>query len=662
MYLRVALDAPLRRCFDYSPPRESCGERLPPGIRVKVPFGRGSRIGILIDTVREPGVDPARIRPVTAILDDEPVLPPRTLALIKWAAGYYHHPLGEAIMTALPALLRTGRGLDPTAPAAATTATRRAPLRLNAAQAAAMHKVLAAAGRFCPFLLDGVTGSGKTEIYLQTAAAAITSGRQALILVPEIGLSGALLTRLRERFPGNIAVLHSALTERERLRAWSDARSGRSDLVIGTRSAVWTPLPRPGLIVVDEEHDLSYKQQDGFRYSARDVAVARARIEGVPILLGSATPSLESIANVRSGRYRSLRLPQRAGRACMPAINVIDLRQRRLHGALAAPLIEAIGDRIAKGEQALVFLNRRGYAPVMLCHDCGTSRRCRRCEVNLVYHRDRQRLVCHHCGGEQPMTPICRECGSERMIAVGHGTERVVDVLQARFPEARILRIDRDTTRRKGALDDALSAARSGEAQILVGTQMLSKGHHFPSVTLAAIIDADSRLHSADFRAAERLAQGILQVAGRAGRGDRPGEVFIQTHHPDHPLLRTLIRHDYAVIGDALLQERRATDLPPYAHLALLRAEATAAAAPERFLSTARDGAAPISGSEVQMFGPIPAPMPRRIGRYRAQLLVQSRQRRALHRLLDDWLPLIEVMAEARAVRWSLDVDPQEMI
>jgi len=535
---------------------------------------------------------------------------------------------------------------------------------LNADQAGAVEAIAAALARYEAFLLDGVTGSGKTEVYLTAIERVVAGGRQALVLVPEIGLTPQLVGRFQARFGVPIAVLHSGLTEQERLGAWLAAREGTAPIVIGTRSAVFTPLKAPGLFVVDEEHDLSFKQQEGFRYSARDVAVVRAHRAGVPVVMGSATPSLEALANVAQGRYRELRLPSRAGSARPPVMRVLDIRHQPMSDNLSAPLREAMARHLDAGAQVLLFLNRRGYAPTLLCHDCGWVANCRRCDAHMTVHQRDHRLRCHHCGAERPLEEACPDCGSLDLRGLGYGTERLTQAVEAAFPDQRVLRVDRDSTRRKGAMEDLLAEATAGRAGILIGTQMLAKGHHFPNVTLVGILDTDQGLYSADFRGPERMAQLIVQVAGRAGRAERPGEVLIQTHHPDHPLLATLIDEGYPGFARAALAERREALLPPFGFAALLRAEAVDAQAPLAFLAEARELAAarePAAGSEVELLGPVPSPMERRAGRYRAQLLVQAPQRAALHRLLDTWAPALEGLKSGRKVRWSLDVDPQEM-
>ncbi|MCC5812951.1 MAG: primosomal protein N' [Ectothiorhodospiraceae bacterium] len=536
------------------------------------------------------------------------------------------------------------------------------PPPLNDAQREAAAAMTGALGGYQTLLLDGVTGSGKTEVYLAVIRDVLSRGLQALVLVPEIGLTPQLIRRFRRRLPGRLAVMHSALADGERLQAWMAARSGEADVIIGTRSALFTPLPRPGLIVVDEEHDLALKQQDGFRYHARDLAAVRARQLDVPLVLGSATPSLESLHNCQQGRYRHLRLGRRAGEARPPAIHLLDIRGQPLEGGVSRELFLRMRQHLDADGQVLLFLNRRGYAPVLLCHDCGWVAHCPRCDARVTWHHRAARLRCHHCGHERRVPERCEDCGNADLRPVGQGTEQLEQILQARFPDIGLARIDRDSTRRKGAMDELLDRARSGEARILLGTQMLAKGHHLPSVTLVGILDCDQGLFGADFRAPERMAQLITQVAGRAGRAERAGEVLIQTHHPEHPLLQQLLRDGYPAFASASLAERAAAALPPYSHLALLRAEAVNADAPREFLQQARQHGLAAGAGEVMLMGPVPAPMERRAGRYRAQLLLQSPSRSALHALLNRMLPELARLPTARKVRWSLDVDPQEML
>ena len=505
---------------------------------------------------------------------------------------------------------------------------------LNADQRVALDAICARGRTFHPLLLHGVTGSGKTEVYLQAAARTLARGEQVLFLVPEIGLTPQLVEQVVRRLGVAVAVVHSGLTDRQRLEAWLHARSGRAPVVLGTRSAVFAPLTRPGLIVIDEEHDSSYKQQDGFRYHARDMAILRARLENTPIVLGSATPSLESLQNARRGRFQLCELRSRAGPAAMPRIRLLDLRRLPNQDGLSPPLVEAIQERLARGEQALLFLNRRGFAPVLMCGGCHWIADCRRCDAHTTYHRGAGRIRCHHCGADTPAPAKCPACGAGDLVTVGAGTERVEHRLARIFPSARIERIDRDTTRRHGVLEEKLARIRRGEVDILVGTQMLSKGHHFPRVTLVGVLNADQGLVGSDFRCEERLVQQILQVAGRAGREEKPGLVLVQTHFPQSPALRALKDHDYRGFAVGALAERRDAGLPPATYLALLRAEATAREPVFSFLAPAAAAAQEITPPGVTVMDPVPSPMERRAGRYRGQLLVTADTRRALHDFL----------------------------
>lgn len=538
-------------------------------------------------------------------------------------------------------------------------------LPLNPEQRAACEAVRAGFGAFNAYLLAGVTGSGKTEVYLQLIRQTLEAGKQALVLIPEINLGPQTLARFERRFNARIALLHSNVNDRERLDAWLAARDGEADIIIGTRSALFTPLKNPGLIIIDEEHDASYKQQEGLRYHARDLALVRARQENIPIVLGSATPSLESLHNAHAGRYALLRLTQRAGGAQQPRFLRLDIKSRPLDSGISGPLQQAIGQTLAAGQQVLVFLNRRGFAPTLLCHDCGWLSECPRCDARMTVHQRSGELRCHHCGHVEYQPSNCPQCGKVDLRPVGAGTERAEERLGILFPRYPVLRVDRDSTSRKDAMNQLLATIQRGEPCLLVGTQMLAKGHHFPRVTLVAILDADGGLFSADFRASERMAQLIVQVAGRAGREEEPGKVIIQTHLADHPLLVQLTEQGYFAFAEQALSERRAAGLPPFAHLALLRAEAHKPGQAEGFLDQACGEAehllSELKLAGIELLGPVPAPMERRAGRYRAQLLVQASARAPLHRLLHAWLPVLEQLPGGRAVRWSLDVDPIDL-
>ncbi|WP_256365499.1 replication restart helicase PriA [Candidatus Marithrix sp. Canyon 246] len=454
-----------------------------------------------------------------------------------------------------------------------------------------------------------------------------------------------------------IAVWHSKLTAKQRLDTWLLAREGLVSIIIGTRSAVWIPLSNIGVFIVDEEHDLSYKQQSSFRYSARDVAIVRAKQAGVPILLGTATPSLDSLYNALQQRYQHFVLPERAGAAIHPSFHIVDMRQQK--NALSPQLKKAIKQRLKKRQQVLLFINRRGYAPTLTCYNCGWVATCKNCDANLTYHSNNQRLNCHHCGASHLMYSQCPSCQYLKLSLLGQGTERIEENLEQQYPSARILRIDSDTTSRKNAIQELLNAIHNGEADILIGTQMLAKGHHFPKVTLVGIINIDSGLYGIDFRSTERMAQLLIQVAGRAGRANEAGAVIIQTHHPDNPLLTRLIRKGYNAFAQAALQERQQTEFPPYAHLALLRAEAKTLDLAMEFLNKAKAQAK--INEQVQLWGPVKAPMEKRATWYRSQLLLQAKERKLLHEFLSWWLPTLQKMAGSK-VRWSLDVDPQDLL
>lgn len=533
---------------------------------------------------------------------------------------------------------------------------------LNEAQQAAVEQITSLLSAYKAFLLDGVTGSGKTEVYLRVIEPIILAGKQALVLVPEIGLTPQLIARFRDRFQVPLAILHSGLSDKERLNAWLLARAGLAPIVLGTRSSIFTPLRYPGIFIVDEEHDLSFKQQDGLRYSARDVALVRAMRANVPVLLGSATPSLESLHNVNSERYQLISLPQRAGGAAVPAIGVVDMRKQPVQNGLSAALLYSMQKHLAAKGQVLLFLNRRGYAPILVCHGCGWIAECRQCDARMTVHWAKQQLVCHHCGIQRRIDEQCPKCKENGLRPLGQGTERIEEYLQQVLGETSIVRIDRDSTRRKGALQSMVNNIHQGEPLVLIGTQMLAKGHHFPDVTLVGIINADQGLFGVDFRASERMAQLITQVSGRAGRAERPGQVLIQTYQPEHPLLQLLLKQGYGKFAQAILAEREEAALPPYASLALLRAEAGDIETCLAFLTLAKGLAHALSAHDVSILGPVPALMPRRAGKFRAQLLVSASKRKDLHRLLTAWVSELQALKAPKKLRWSLDVDAMETV
>ena len=658
LILQVAIPSLPWRSFDYLLFNLE-NKILQPGIRLKVPFGRREKIGILLNVVTRSRVPLNKLKPVIEIIDDTSFISYSLLRLYRWASDYYHYPLGEIILGSLPYSFRQGR----------TTANEQMnelvqtilpSLKLNTYQQKAVNKVTESK-EFQIFLLSGVTGSGKTEVYLRCIEKLIAQNKQALVLVPEIGLTPQTLKRFQEQFSIPIVVLHSSLTDKKRALSWTMAKTGVAKIVIGTRSAVFTPLLNAGIIIVDEEHDISFKQQSGFRYSARDLAIVRGQFENIPVLLGSATPSLESLHNVNQDRYQLLPLPNRAGNANLPHLTIIDLRNKKLIAGMSEDLLNAVEKHVRNKGQLLLFLNRRGYAPVLLCHGCGWVIHCDCCDARLTLHYFPKRLYCHYCGATKEIPSTCLKCRQRKLVDVGLGTEQLEVVLQQRFPDYGIVRIDRDSTRTKNSMEDKLSLIHNQKVSILIGTQMIAKGHHFAHLTLVAIIDADSSLYSSDFRATERMGQLLIQVAGRAGRViDYQGEVLIQTHQPDNPFLTTLLKEGYEAFAKALLKERQLVQLPPFIHLALLRAEAVKKNLPIEFLLKIKKLIVQDLKEKVELLGPIPAEMERKSGYYRYQLLFQSKSRKNLHNVLNKLISLIE--NQHKKVRWSLDIDPQEII
>jgi primosomal protein N' (replication factor Y) len=725
----VGLDVPRAQTFDYLADDH---DHIRVGERVLVPFGKRHVVGVVLEITESSDIPAERLKSVARVLRDMPALSHQDLRLVRFASEYYHFPIGQAVMSALPQRLRRaaprrlgelrysitedgmsvaadalperatakrkllsilqGRnsvtrselrtsvrgatailkdfaergwvrtstepsGCDDTLPSLAPT---QQPLpALSPAQARVVDALSGHLGRYRATLLLGVTGSGKTEVYLRVAEHAVNRGGQVLMLVPEIALTPQLEALVRARFPhAPLATLHSALNETERLRNWLAAQSGRAKILLGTRLAVFAPLPGLALIVVDEEHDPSFKQTEGFCYSARDLAVARASQREIPVVLGSATPSVESYHNATSGRYALLELRERIN-ARPPRIECVALREIRTSHGLAPRLLAEIGERLRRREQSLVFINRRGYAPVLMCHACGWLSGCHRCSAQLVLHLRDRALHCHHCGHRASVPAACPSCGNPALSPVGQGTQRIEETLVRQFPQARVLRIDRDTTRRKHSWPDMRERIRSREVDILVGTQILAKGHDFPHLSLVCVLNADAMLYSSDFRASERLYALLTQVAGRAGRGEAEGEVFIQTEFPNHPVYAALREQDVHGFTHQLLAERGTSGFPPYVHQALLRAEAPKVETALGFLGRAKQIAHDI-GEEVEIFDAVPATMVRLAGRERAQLLVQSASRPALHRFLDTWS---RALSEGRftAARWTLEVDPLEL-
>jgi primosomal protein N' (replication factor Y) len=684
-FVQVLLDMPIGERFDYRAEPDQV-PLLAPGAWVVVPWAQTRRVGLVIAVSGTSELPPERVRTVLQVLADAPRLAPDWFQFLAFVAAYYHRPLGEVALPALPKLLRS-----PPAPRARGSVFARLRRRelalpvdlapggepvavpvvaapaLNPAQQAALAEILAGQG-FQTFLLHGVTGSGKTEVYLHWLAEVLARDERAqvLLMVPEIGLTPQLVGLLRARFATlPIAILHSDLPDAERAAHWLAAVDGRARLVVGTRLSVLTPLPHLAAIVVDEEHDPSYKQQEGVRYSARDMAVALAARRAITVVLGSATPSLESWLAARRGRYRLLTLPDRVHAGALPVLRRVDPRRKALAHGLTPETRQAIERALGLGEQALVFMNRRGFAPVLNCDACGWLSACEHCAAFRVLHRqasagpaERYRLLCHHCGAQEPVPRACPGCGNIDLTPLGRGTQRLEDGLRELFPAARIARLDRDVARHRGAAREVLQAAHRGEIDLLVGTQMLAKGHDFRRLSCVVVVDADSGLYSADFRAPERLFAVLMQVAGRAGRAGGHSEVVVQTRFPHHPLFDALARYDFAAFANSQLAEREAAALPPFVFQALLRVEAVKLETALDFLARARQAAEPVS-DRVTLFDPVPMPMARLAGRERAQLLLESASRKALHAFLDAWLP--GVAGLKGAVRWQIEVDPIEI-
>lgn len=733
--IRVALPVPLHRYFDYLPLENSIPVK---GARVVVPFGKQTKVGIVVDFPQTSDVPIDKLKPIQTILDAESVFDEKIWQLLIWAARYYHAPIGEVLNSALPIKLRNGDSTilpqpdhftvteqgrnslvigenkkakkqvelltelaqfakyfeKPTAcslsvwkgllekgyiekiaiPISSQSwqqtlgdlplVNKQNCLTLNKQQTLVVSR-LNAQKEFAAFLLNGVTGSGKTEVYLQLIEEVLKREQQVLVLVPEIGLTPQTVQRFKARFNVEIDVLHSNMNETERLKVWLRAKNGESAIVIGTRSALFTQFKHLGAIILDEEHDSSFKQQEGWCYHARDLAVVRAKNSNIPIVLGSATPSFESLQNVQNGKFIELELTARAGNAQLASQQIIDLKTQRITAGLSERLISMMKSHLAQGNQVMLFLNRRGFAPVLLCHECGWMCECEACNKPFTYHQKQRVLRCHHCATQKVIPRQCGHCGSTNLITTGIGTEQLEQVLSEQFPTYQITRIDRDSTTRKGSLENHLTAIREGKSQILIGTQMLAKGHHFPNVTLVAIVNVDSALFSNDFRAEERLAQLYLQVAGRAGRAEKKGEVVLQTHYPDHPLLKTLLEQGYPAFAKEALKMRQIMSLPPFSAQVLFKATGKDNAQTQQTLEQLHGYFAQKIQQQnwqgFQLLPPFSAPMAKKAGHYRWLLLIQHTSRIALQQLLDYFDLERENLAIPANIKLALDIDPQEI-
>ena len=727
--IRVALPVYVYDTFDYTVNAEQYTQAQV-GARVLVSFGRQNLVGVMTEKVdpNEAFTGQFKLKAITELLDDEPILDSQLLTLLTWSAQYYQFPIGEVMQSALPGLLRQGRALDilfhlwkitphddPDAllkrsqkqydayqvlklhPHGTTenilnlsgveTATLKAlekkglvecclephdftpttmqlaqvPLTANVDQKYAIQQILKAQHHYQTFLLDGLTGSGKTEVYLQVMFEVLQQGKQVLVLVPEIGLTPQTVARFKSRFHCDVALLHSGLNESKRLQAWQHAQTGKASIIIGTRSAIYTPLPKLGLIILDEEHDLSYKQQEGFRYHARDVALYRGHLQGCPVILGSATPSTESYHLAELGKLHLLELNQRAGVAVLPKMHIIDLKIAKKKHGISQTLIEQIKQTLERKEQVLIFLNRRGYAPILMCESCAWQANCPHCDAHFTLHtKPYAYLHCHHCGTINRLPEHCPECKKQSLKTIGLGTAKLEEHLHELFPHNEVIRVDRDSTSRVGSWQKIYDRIQQNKPSILLGTQMLAKGHHFPHVTLVAILDIDSGLLSVDLRAPERTAQLIIQVAGRSGRGEHKGSVYLQTLRPDHPMLTTLIEKDYRAVAKQMLAERKIAMLPPYRYAALVRVDSKDRAYSQQYLAEIAQQLREKAADLIDIWGPIPAPMERKAGRYRAHMVILSADRAKLHFYLRQWWQHVVHLPRQHQLRLSIDVDPQE--
>jgi primosomal protein N' (replication factor Y) len=721
--IEIAVPTPLRKSFDYLLPASAMHSIPKAGMRVQIPFGKQQLTGIILKIKKDASINNDKLKPITAILDETPIVSAPMMALIQWASDYYQHPIGECFATALPNLLRKGQALlaetslywklNSSNNEAATIknakkqiavieyltahgsfsdkdkkslgfnpATLKAlhekelimpfnqlatikapiihpsPLTLNKEQATLINSFKQRSDNYECILLEGITGSGKTEVYLQLIAQTLQAGKQALILVPEIGLTPQTIRRFEQRFECPMAIFHSNLSDKQRLHYWQQARSGTARIIIGTRSALFTATQNLGIIIVDEEHDLSYKQQDGLRYSARDLACVRAKLENIPIVLGSATPTLESLYNASLGKYTHWQLTQRAGNATTPTTLTLDIRHQTMLDGIADAAIKSIEECLQREEQALIFINRRGFAPSLICHDCGWVGQCHACDSRMTIHLRANHLRCHHCLATEPIPYQCPQCKSRDLVYTGAGTERIEQSLQQLFPQTTIFRIDRDTTHKKNAMADIVENIQQEKSAILVGTQMLAKGHHFPNVTLVVVLDADGALMGTDYRAIERFGQLLTQVTGRAGREEKPGTALIQTHYPHHQQLHKLLMHGYHRFAMDLLAERQQLQLPPFSFQALIRLEDQDAVAAQ---NTLRQLQQHIPANTCQSLGPYPANLQRRAHFYRYQLLLQSPHRAALKHAVSAIIAASDGIIKNHKQRWSIDIDPQDM-
>ena len=650
--VEVAIPVPLQQTFDYQ-----SAEAIAAGQRVRVPFGRKKVVGVVLANKEKSTFK--QLKAIEEVLDEEPILDQSTLDFLKWSAQYYHHPIGEVISAAMPKNLRLGKPAKIKKTFGLPTQSTPAEFNTTTEQAQAIDSILASMGSYHGFLLHGVTGSGKTEVYLNIAQQVLNKGQQVLVLVPEIGLTPQMVSRFEDRLEANIVAIHSQLNETQKLDAYLLAKNAEADVVLGTRSAIFAPMPNLGLIIVDEEHDQSFKQQSSFRYNARDLSFIRAKQAQVPLVLGSATPSLESLKNVMDAKLTRLKLTERASGALMPKLNLIDMRSN-FDGALSKTLIEKIKRNLDAGKQVMLFINRRGYAPIFYCKQCSWKASCTSCEQPMVYHRNIHRLRCHHCAKESLPMSTCPECSSHELEVLGYGTERLEETLESFFPDVDIIRIDRDTTRKKKAFSQHLEKINSGKPCLIIGTQMLAKGHDFSNLSMVGILDVDIGLMSLDFRATEHLSQLLVQVSGRAGRAKDQGEVVIQTRYPEHQMFNYVLNNQYTKYASVLLKQRMSSAMPPFAHQALICANAKHKQNAEDFLQQVSALVDSINLEQVSCWGPAPATIEKKADYYYFNLYLQSADRAALHQMLSTLNQHITTLSLINKVRWYLDVDPIE--
>ena len=650
--VEVAIAVPLPKTFDYQ--SESA---LTPGVRVRVPFGRKQVVGMVLGN--KDSSEFSKLKAVEAVLDDAPLLAAEMLDFLSWSASYYHHPLGEVLLGALPKNLRLGKEALIKKPIESVANDDLSAPTLTDEQLAATEQILAQEDQYHGFLLHGVTGSGKTEVYLKITQQLLNQGKQILVLVPEIGLTPQMVSRFAQRLDTPVVAIHSQLNETQKLSAYLMAKQGEAGVVLGTRSAIFAPMPNLGLIIIDEEHDQSFKQQSSFRYNARDLSFIRAKKAGVPLVLGSATPSLESLKNVMDGKLTRLSLTKRATGAVMPKVSLIDMRSN-FDGALSQGLVAKMKQTLEHGKQVMLFINRRGYAPVFYCKQCAWEAHCEHCEQPLVYHRNIHRLKCHHCGKEAMPNHSCPSCNSHELEVLGYGTERLEESLNSFFPDTDIIRIDRDTTRKKKAFSQHLEKINSGKPCVIVGTQMLAKGHDFSNLAMVGILDVDVGLMSLDFRATEHLSQLLVQVSGRAGRASEQGEVVIQTRYPEHQMFQYVLNNQYTKYASVLLKQRFSSQMPPFAHQALICANAKDKDQAKQLLEQVLSVIEQIQMEGVDKWGPAPASIEKKADHYYFNLYLQAADRAHLHQMLSTLTPHIEALPLANKVRWYLDVDPIE--